>query len=190
MALAIDFYPRVILEDFHIQDKFYNVSLMEPPKDFEHCRGEEGTLEIYESQHKHPGERFIVFRTTFAKTPHEIQTACGPIVEENGCLSITTAYGGENTYKFRILQHSFWHICEICGKRELLTPEEAFEQGWDYPPRMGTFGVLSPRTCGSCAMVDTLYWKIITGELSSQDLDERQTETFLRIQGEPESLFS
>lgn len=189
MPRSIDFYPRVILEDFHIQDKFYSVSLMSPPEDLEHFRGKEGTLEICESQSLHPGERFVIFHTAFDKTPHEIQTACGPIVEEDGYLSITTTYGGENTYKFRVLQHSFWHICEVCGKRELLTPEEAFRQGWDYPPRMGMFGVLSPRTCGSCAMVDTLYWKAITGELSPVDLDERQRETFLRIQGEPESLY-
>lgn len=29
------------------------------------------------------------------------------------------------------------HICEVCGKTEILTPEEAFNDGWDYPPRMG-----------------------------------------------------
>ena len=28
------------------------------------------------------------------------------------------------------------HICEVCGKEEILTPEEAFEKGWDYPPMM------------------------------------------------------
>ena len=27
------------------------------------------------------------------------------------------------------------HICEVCGKTEILTPEEAFNEGWDYPPR-------------------------------------------------------
>lgn len=189
MPLSIDFYPRVTLENFHIQSQFYSVSLIDPPEDPEHYRGTEGTLEIYESQHKHPGECFIVFRTIFDKTPHEMQTACGPITEGNGRLSISTQ-DGQNTYTFKILQHRFWHVCEVCGKTELLTPEEAFEQGWDYPPRMGTFGVLSPRTCGSCAMVDTLYWKLVTGGLSTQNLDERQRETLLRIQGEPESLFS
>ena len=30
------------------------------------------------------------------------------------------------------------HICEVCGKTEILTPEEAFNEGWDYPPRMGS----------------------------------------------------
>ena len=23
------------------------------------------------------------------------------------------------------------HICEVCGKTETLTPEEAFNEGWD-----------------------------------------------------------
>ncbi len=27
------------------------------------------------------------------------------------------------------------HVCESCGKTEVMTPEEAFEAGWDYPPR-------------------------------------------------------
>ena len=40
------------------------------------------------------------------------------------------------------------HICEVCGKTEILTPKEAFNEGWDYPPRMGGFGIVGPRTCG------------------------------------------
>ncbi len=27
------------------------------------------------------------------------------------------------------------YVCESCGKTEVMTPEEAFEAGWDYPPR-------------------------------------------------------
>ena len=27
------------------------------------------------------------------------------------------------------------HICEVCGKAKIMTPEEAFNEGWDYPPR-------------------------------------------------------
>ena len=29
------------------------------------------------------------------------------------------------------------HICEVCGVEEILTPGDAFNLGWDYPPRMG-----------------------------------------------------
>ena len=88
----------------------------------------------------------------------------------------------------------FIHHCEVCGKRELLTTEEAFEQGWDYPPKMGKFGVLSQRTCGDCCMVGTLYYKLLAGELSFSDLSEgknlseNEKETLKRIQNEPESL--
>ena len=34
------------------------------------------------------------------------------------------------------------HICEVCGKTEILTPDEAFNDGWDYPPRMGGFIIM------------------------------------------------
>ena len=43
------------------------------------------------------------------------------------------------------------HICEVCGRTEILTPEEAHSQGWDYPPKMGRFRIISPRTCPNCS---------------------------------------
>lgn len=24
------------------------------------------------------------------------------------------------------------YVCEICGKNEIMTPEEAYQEGWDY----------------------------------------------------------
>jgi len=53
------------------------------------------------------------------------------------------------------------HICENCGKEVLLTSEDAWEQGWDYPPKMGTFKVVSPRTCGDCGIETSLWWEMI-----------------------------
>lgn len=44
------------------------------------------------------------------------------------------------------------HICEVCGCEEVLDSDEAFELGWDYPPRMGKFKVLSSRTCPNCTI--------------------------------------
>ncbi len=86
----------------------------------------------------------------------------------------------------------FWHYCEVCGKKEFITDEEAFSDGWAYPPRIGFFGMLGPRTCGNCQMTDTLYWKIQTsGELPiviESDLNEKELITWKRIKGEPESL--
>ena len=45
------------------------------------------------------------------------------------------------------------HICEVCGKVEILTSKQAFDAGYDYPGEgaiypTSIFGVLSPRTCG------------------------------------------
>lgn len=86
----------------------------------------------------------------------------------------------------------FWHYCEVCGKKEFITAQEAFETGWDYPPKMGRFGLLSPRTCGSCPMSNTLYMKIhapgrfpivLEGELTPPE-----QITWRRIKAEPESL--
>ena len=56
----------------------------------------------------------------------------------------------------------FWHYCEVCGKKKYMTAQQAYEEGWDYPPRMGKFGLLGPRKCGNCRLTDTLFWKINT----------------------------
>lgn len=80
------------------------------------------------------------------------------------------------------------HVCEVCGKEEVLTPDEAFEKGWDYPPRMGMFGVLSPRTCGDCAMVDTIWWKLMYQNMKPEDLSDKDKLTLSRILNEPASI--
>lgn len=88
----------------------------------------------------------------------------------------------------------FWHYCEVCGRREFLTAKDAFDSGWDYPPRMGHFGLLGPRTCGDCGIDGTLWFKInapgrfpvvIEKELTPQEL-----ATWRRIKAEPESLLA
>lgn len=84
----------------------------------------------------------------------------------------------------------FWHVCEVCEKRDLLTAEEAFNQGWDYPPKLGIFGVLSPRTCGKCGIQDTLWWRMRSEESRSLPLSEKDLETLKRIKNEPESLLT
>lgn len=86
----------------------------------------------------------------------------------------------------------FWHYCEVCGRKEFITAEDAYDSGWDYPPQIGHFGLLSPRTCGNCSIADTLYMKInapgrvpiaVESELTSAELI-----TWRRIKAEPESL--
>lgn len=67
--------------------------------------------------------------------------------------------------------------------------DEAFEAGWDYPPRMGCFGVVSPRTCADCSIDRTLYWALLTGKIKNpEDLSKKQKETLNRTQNEPQSI--
>lgn len=85
----------------------------------------------------------------------------------------------------------FWHYCESCGAKIYCTAQEAFDSGWDYPPRIGTFGVLGPRTCGNCTMIDTLYLKVMKQKIPlviESDLTEKELRTWYRIKNEPESL--
>lgn len=88
----------------------------------------------------------------------------------------------------------FWHYCEVCGKKEYITAKEAFNAGWDYPPDMGYFGLLGPRTCGDCLLKDTLFWKINTGgglPIVLEDcLSPEELIVWRRIKGEPESLLT
>ena len=80
------------------------------------------------------------------------------------------------------------HICEVCGKTEWLTPDEAFDKGWDYPPRMGAFGVLSPRTCGSCGIEGTVWWALMVEKRRPEELTEAQLAVVARVAGEPGSI--
>ena len=88
----------------------------------------------------------------------------------------------------------FWHYCEVCGKKEFITAKEAFDKGWDYPPNIGHFGMLSPRTCGDCGIQDTLFFKVNDPENGALPivveslLTDEEKITWNRIKGEPESL--
>lgn len=85
----------------------------------------------------------------------------------------------------------FWHCCEVCGKKEYITAQQAFDSGWDYPPTFGSFGQLFPRTCGNCTIADTLYMKVMKQELPivvESRLTPEERRTWRRIKAEPESL--
>lgn len=88
----------------------------------------------------------------------------------------------------KIIGNRFLHICECCGKTESLTAEEAFDAGWDYPPTIGFFGIVSTRTCGNCSITDTAWWKLTCEHIPFGDLDERYKETIMWILQEPEIL--
>jgi hypothetical protein len=83
----------------------------------------------------------------------------------------------------------FHHVCEVCLRDEILTPDAAYEAGWDYPPRMGHFGIISPRLCPDCPTPDTVWWALMMMPGGSPDeLTERQREAVARMLAEPESL--
>lgn len=81
----------------------------------------------------------------------------------------------------------YTHICEVCGKTEDLEAEVGFDAGWDYPPRMGAFKVLSPRTCPNCPINKTLWWRI-TAEGSNIELTDEDEVFLRRVNSEPESI--
>jgi hypothetical protein len=80
------------------------------------------------------------------------------------------------------------HICEVCGVDEILEPEAAYEVGWDYPPKMGAFGVISPRTCPNCVVNQTLWWALQVDGFTPDMLSARQHAAFVRLTGEPDSI--
>ena len=82
----------------------------------------------------------------------------------------------------------FHHICEICGLDEILTPDEAFEAGWNYPPRMGHFGIISDRLCPKCPSLETIWWLLMMEKRTADVLTERQRAAVDRMLAEPESL--
>lgn len=67
--------------------------------------------------------------------------------------------------------------CEACGRVDELTEEAAFEAGWDYPPFIGQWGTVSPRTCGDCGVDRTAWWALVTGK----HLTDHQLRTVERI---------
>jgi hypothetical protein len=76
---------------------------------------------------------------------------------------------------------AFVHWCEVCGLELLLTPEIAYSLGWDFPPKMGTFGVISPRTCGACGVEGTAWFALAVHKQSMEEISEKHYATVLRI---------
>lgn len=85
-------------------------------------------------------------------------------------------------------QPRFVHWCEACGREEVMTSTEAYAAGWDAPPTMGTFGVLSPRTCPACPLSATLWWRVVVDRFDSADFSDADRAVLARIAGEPESM--
>ncbi len=92
--------------------------------------------------------------------------------------------------RFYIDTYGDIHICEVCGKREVLTPQEGYQKGWDYAPYMYPFKVISPRTCNECTIEKTVYWQVAVLHKIFSDLTEEQKETIKRIYIEPDSILA
>ena len=168
--------------------------------------GKRGKLTVWESENLHPGEQYISFQSEDGK--YDLQTSCGRIEIKNDILTISTPEN-KNVYSFLLqkpnqiidfkmrLPRRFLHVCSGCGKREVLTSREAFDQGWDYPgpdgiykdmPNYG-FGVLVPRTCGQCTINKSLYWKLTVDKDAPNCMSQEEiAEALERIQNEPMSL--
>lgn len=79
-------------------------------------------------------------------------------------------------------ENLYHYVCEVCGKEADLTEDEAFKSGWDYPPFIGMWGVLSPRTCPNCLIDKTAYWHVLTQ--GTADIPEHHMKTIKRVVAE------
>ncbi|WP_084125157.1 hypothetical protein [Demequina sp. NBRC 110054] len=80
----------------------------------------------------------------------------------------------------------FEHWCEVCGRTEMLTSRQAYDAGWDFPPMMGVFGVISGRQCPSveCTIEKTAWWALAVEKTPVDDLPARHLVTVMRILAE------
>ena len=79
----------------------------------------------------------------------------------------------------------FLHICEVCEAGVSLDPDTAFDLGWDYPPRIYIFGVVSPRTCPDCSIEKTVWWALVVDKIEQSKLNDRHVRALERILQEP-----
>ena len=119
---------------------------------------------------------------------------------ENKVIDVNTEVAMEGTHiskemsqKLVFGKNPFKHICEVCGKTEVLTSKDAFDAGWDYPGVDGiykceNFKVLVPRTCGKCGTSETAWWALSINGKTMEELTETQKLTVERILQEPDNL--
>jgi hypothetical protein len=78
----------------------------------------------------------------------------------------------------------FPHICEVCELETNITSETAYTTGWDYPPGIGVFGIVSPRTCPDCMMTETAWYALACDKKPYNELTEKQKAAVKRILSE------
>lgn len=79
--------------------------------------------------------------------------------------------------------------CEVCGKEEWTAPAMAFASGWDFagPGGLYPLGVVSPRTCGGCAIGKTVWWRLAIERVPPADLTPSEQAVMRRILNERSS---
>lgn len=81
------------------------------------------------------------------------------------------------------------YICENCDRTEIYdNPQVAFDLGWDYPPKMYEFKMISPRTCPNCSIDTTIWWALMLENKTLSELSDKQKVCLKRILNEPESI--
>lgn len=157
--------------------------------------GQQGLLTVWESEHSHPGKRYVRFA---ADDGSYLVTSCGELEVSDDRLVLST-HGGAHLYTFRLtggamkMPERYWHICDTCGKRELLSGREAFQQGWEYPGPDGTyrggrmcgFSRNVPRICKRCAHSGRMDgWLQYYGGLALMAGEEESEADTIRALGE------
>jgi hypothetical protein len=51
--------------------------------------------------------------------------------------------------------------------------------GWNYPPVIGSFAVVSPRTCDDCSIEQTLWWELNVNNTPIENLSKQHNLTCL-----------
>lgn len=115
------------------------------------------------------------------RCPNEIEGIADPIEVEAG-QPCARSFSRRRRVQVRVdAVDAFEHWCEVCGTTAALTSAEAYRAGWDFPPRMGEWGVISPRTCGSCPMSATVWWAVAVDGYDSEQLSPSQRATIARL---------
>ncbi len=148
-----------------------------------------------------PAEGFdMIYEVIGEKIKERMESPKSEIIEQARAelkaeLEVFTKIEKEKADEKELLEsmnsRKFWHYCEVCGKKEFITADMAYDTGWDYPPKMGTFGILGPRTCGNCLIDETLFWRVSRSSVRTIDEDflwPGEIETWKRIKNEPKSL--
>lgn len=107
-----------------------------------------------------------------------------PAHEQRMCSQCAGEHTHKHDYRDYTADDVFTHICEVCGKTRMLTSQQAYWGGWDYPPQMGDWGKISPRTCEDCGIDDTVWWALAMDHLTADDLSPTQLQTVARIRNE------